>query len=116
VKPIAFPMQNIVVAKDQPPYLALPAYVDNQETISCWRLTLWERLRLLFRGCVWVRQLNFGRPLQAIELNTLSPWSQEYAIENFDPGRIVGHDRAYLQHEKQHEVDREEQRARMRDA
>jgi hypothetical protein len=62
--PIEFPEQTIVWAKDQPPYLPLPAYTNEQETISCWRLTWRERLRVLWSGRLWLRQMNFGGALQ----------------------------------------------------
>lgn len=63
--PIGFPEQNVVFAKDQPQYQPLPAYRSREgQVISCWRLTLWERLCLLFSGRLWLRQLTFGDPLQ----------------------------------------------------
>lgn len=58
MKPVEFPEQTTVWAKDQPPYLPLPAYSNERETISCWRL------RVLFIGRLWLRQLNFGGALQ----------------------------------------------------
>lgn len=61
---IEFPEQTMVWAKDQPPYLPLPAYTDERETISCWRLTWRERLAVLWHGRLWLRQMNFGAPLQ----------------------------------------------------
>ncbi len=62
--PIAFPEMNKTWAKNQPPYLPLPAYVDEQQSISCWRLTWRERFTLLLTGRLWLRQLNFCQPLQ----------------------------------------------------
>lgn len=62
--PIEFRHQNIVIAKDQPPYLPLPAFVNDRETISLWRLTWRERVRVLLTGRLWLRQMNFGRALQ----------------------------------------------------
>ena len=64
MKPIEFPEQTMVWAKDQPPYLPLPAYVDGRETVSRWQLTWLERFRVLFSGRMWLRQCNFGAPLQ----------------------------------------------------
>lgn len=74
MKPIEFPEQTIVWAKDQPPYLPLPAYSDERETISCWRLSFGERLRLLFTGRLWLRQLNFGSALQSQAPSTICPF------------------------------------------
>ena len=62
--PIEFPEQNRIWAAQQRPYLPLPAYTDERETVSCWALTFRERLRLLFTGRLWLRQCNFGSPLQ----------------------------------------------------
>ena len=33
----------------------LPAYRHDGETISCWRLSWGERVRVVFGGCVWLR-------------------------------------------------------------
>ena len=62
--PIEFPQQTIVWAKNQPPYLPLPAYTDDKQTISCWKLTWIERIKVLIYGLVWLRQMNFGEQLQ----------------------------------------------------
>lgn len=64
MKPIAFPESNVTWAEDQPPYLPLPAYRNERETISLWRLGWRERLTVLFTGNLWLRQCNFGQPLQ----------------------------------------------------
>ena len=64
MKPIEFRENNKVLAKDQPQYQPLPVFMDETETVSCWRLTLLERLTLLFTGNLWLRQMNFGEPLQ----------------------------------------------------
>jgi len=63
--PTTFPEMNKLWAADQKPYLPLPSYSDGRETISCWHLTWRERLYLLLTGKLWLRQLNFGEPLQA---------------------------------------------------
>lgn len=65
MKPIEFPEQNVVFAKDQPEYLPLPAFRNDGgmgEVISCWQLTLRERLRLLLTGKLWVSLAMFGKP------------------------------------------------------
>ena len=64
MQPVEFPEQTMVWAKDQPPYLPLPAYTNSEETISCWALTWRERLTVLWRGRLWLRQMNFGQALQ----------------------------------------------------
>lgn len=72
--PVEFPEQTMVWAKDQPPYLPLPAYVNERETISCWRLTWRERLQVLWRGQIWLRQCNFREPLQPQAPSVESPF------------------------------------------
>ena len=64
MKPVEFPEQNAVLAKDQPEYLPLPVCRHGDRTISCWKLTFGERLKLLFTGRLWLLVLNFGGPLQ----------------------------------------------------
>ena len=65
MSPIEFAEQTIVWAKHQPPYLPLPAYTNERETISCWALTWRERWLVFWRGRFWLRQINFGQRLQA---------------------------------------------------
>ena len=65
MKPTSFPQQNIVFAKDQPQYRQLPAYRSRVgEVTTCWKLTWWDRIYLLFTGRMWLRQLTFNHPLQ----------------------------------------------------
>lgn len=64
MKPTSFPEQTTVWAANQPPYLPLPAYTDDTQTISYWRLTWRERWLVFWRGHVWLRQMNFSQPLQ----------------------------------------------------
>ncbi len=66
MKPIEFKEQNVVFAKDQPEYQPLPAFKNEStqgEVISCWNLTLTERLRLLLTGKLWVSLMTFNKPL-----------------------------------------------------
>lgn len=64
MKPIEFPEQTVVWAENQSEYRPLPAWTDSRETISLWQLTWRERLTVLFTGRLWLRQCNFGEPLQ----------------------------------------------------
>lgn len=72
MKPVEFPDQNIVWGGDG--YLPLHAFVNDERTISCWSLTVRERLRLLWSGRLWLHQLNFGAPLQPQKLSLASPF------------------------------------------
>jgi hypothetical protein len=74
--PIEFPEQTIVWAKNQPPYLPLPAFTNETETISCWALTWKERLRVFWGGRIWLRQMNFGDKLQPQCIELTSPFQK----------------------------------------
>lgn len=66
MKPIEFPEQNIVYAKDQPEYLPLPAFKSDDpmgQVVSCWKLSFSERVRILFTGKLWVSLASFHKPL-----------------------------------------------------
>ena len=68
MKLIEFPEQNIIIAKDQPEYLPLPAkrFAGDPQgrIVCCWKLTWRERMKILFRGLVWHQVLTFNKPLQ----------------------------------------------------
>ena len=85
MKPIGFPEQTRVWAANQPPYLPLPAYSDDRETISLWALTWVERIRILFTGRLWLRQLNFRQPLQPQSPSTRCPFGAPTTGEGETP-------------------------------
>ncbi|MGO1069283.1 hypothetical protein [Lysobacter sp. CA199] len=67
MKLIEFEGHNMVIAKDQPEYMPMPALVvKNRETevVCCWRLSWRERITLLFTGRIWHSVMTFGRSLQ----------------------------------------------------
>jgi hypothetical protein len=76
MEPIEFAQMTTTWAKDQPPYLPLPAYTDERETISCWRLSWRDRLTAFFRGRLWLRQMNFGSALQPQAPTFVCPFRQ----------------------------------------
>lgn len=64
---IKFPGHNLVLAENQPQYKQLPVCFQGgveKAMTSCYKLTLRERLRLLFKGKLYITQLTFGAPLQ----------------------------------------------------
>jgi len=65
MKPIEFKGFNKILAKDQPQYQPLPVLweADGRVT-SCWKLSLKERLKVLFGGKLWLSQLTFNQKLQ----------------------------------------------------
>lgn len=79
MKAIKFPQCNVTFAKDQPQYRQLPAYITGVETgegraVFCWKLSWWERLRLLFTGRLWHHVLTFNKPLQPQLLQVTNPF------------------------------------------
>ena len=70
MKPIEFKEQNVVFAKNQDPYLPLPAYQDDIQggrIFHCWKLSLRERIKILFTGRLWINILNFHQLPQPIK-------------------------------------------------
>lgn len=67
--------KELVFAKDQPEYLPLPALpLDFGNSIATrWRLTWRERLRVLFRGDVYLSVMTFRQRLQPVMLETEPP-------------------------------------------
>jgi len=64
--PKQFKEANVTFSKDQPEYQPLPAfrnYSPQGEVITCWNLTFRERLRVLFKGEIWLSLLTFNKPL-----------------------------------------------------
>jgi hypothetical protein len=76
VKLIEFPEQTVIIAKDQPEYLPLPAHQFNDAagTIAfCWKLNWRERPAVLFGGVIWHQVLTFNQPLQPQMLQVEKP-------------------------------------------
>ena len=78
MKPINFPEQNTTIAKDQPQYFPLPAHIvvndPEGQAVFCWKLSVKERLKLLFTGKIWHHVLTFRQPLQPQLLEISSPF------------------------------------------
>jgi hypothetical protein len=78
MKPVKFEQSNVVFAADQKPYLPLPAHRgDNGQVISCWGLSLRERVIVLVTGRVWHSTLTFGQPLQPLKLMAEFPFEKQ---------------------------------------
>ena len=76
MEPTTFPEVNAIYAKDQPQYRQLPMHRDNSEdgrAVCCWKLTWWERLKILQTGLIWHTILTFHQPLQPQLLATYKP-------------------------------------------
>lgn len=73
MKPKQFKEANVTFAKDQPEYIPLPAFRKESpqgEVITCWQLSFKERLRILFKGEIWLSMLTFNKPLTPSFLTT----------------------------------------------
>lgn len=77
MEPIKFTESNIIFAEDQQEYYQpLPAYRgEDGEVISCWSLTLKERLTLFLTGRIWLRILTYNKPLQPSLLTVENPFN-----------------------------------------
>ncbi len=77
MKPISFPEQTVVFAKDQPQYLPLPAHRASDDgsgrVTFCWKLSWKERVLLLLNGVLWQQVLTFNAPLQPQKLMAIKP-------------------------------------------
>lgn len=64
--PVEFPQQTLIIAKDQPEYLPLPAHVSADGVVtSCWQLDPLEiELLVANGGKLWLSQMTFGAALQ----------------------------------------------------
>ena len=86
MKLVEFLEQTIVIAKDQPEYIPIPAHRfanDPQgRIVCCWQLTWRERLTVLFIGQLWHQVLTFNSPLQPQLLTTEKPAMSIMSIDN----------------------------------
>jgi hypothetical protein len=87
VLPSSPSIPETLLALDQPEYNPLPVahviYRDGvRSMISCYRLTIRERLKILFSGRLWWEQLTFGGPLQPQKLYLREPLKD--AWKDFD--------------------------------
>jgi hypothetical protein len=76
VTPVKFPEHMHVLAKNQPPFRPLPVWQDDEQTVSQWQMSWSERFRIFFSGRLWLRQVNFGAPLQAQLPSVETPFTE----------------------------------------
>ena len=74
MKPIEFKEQNILYTKPadmtDEECGSLPAYKDGMNNISCWTMSIKERLKVLFTGVIWINVLGKGQPPIWLGVNT----------------------------------------------
>lgn len=67
MKPIEFNEQNTIFAKDQPEYLPLPVFKNEEgDVISCWELSEEEIKQITETRKLWIGVKTFNHPLQPI--------------------------------------------------
>ena len=65
--------RHVTYAENQPEYSPLPGVMlDGAEGIlvTCWKLSFWERIKVLLFGKIFLSIITFGRKLQPIFLST----------------------------------------------
>lgn len=66
--PVKFNGQNMTFAENQPEYIPLPAHRDKEGMVTtCWNLSFWERVKVLFGAKLWWQQLTFNTPIQPVK-------------------------------------------------
>ena len=77
MKAIEFPEQNVEIAKDQQEYNTLPAHrfpdTPQGRIACCWKLSIKERLKVLWTGKIWHQIMTFNKPLQPQLLEVEKP-------------------------------------------
>jgi hypothetical protein len=70
-----FEDHEVLIGKDNRLYKPLPAiYVENDSrVVSRWRLSLRERLKVLFSGNIYIFIRTYGEPLQPISVGAEKP-------------------------------------------
>lgn len=73
MKPIKFEHCNKTFGANQANVTPLPALLIDSpqgEVITCWKLSLIERLVIVFTGKIWMANKTFNDPLQPVTLTT----------------------------------------------
>lgn len=78
MKPVKFKQVNVKLL-GKPPVADMYAYIDTEQYISCWKMSLWERIVVLWTGIVWLR-LKTQTPIpMAVEAET--PFMKDVSIK-----------------------------------
>jgi len=71
---IEFPQQTVIIAKDQPEYLPLPAHISNEGIVTCcWELSDDDIAQIIKTRKIWHQIWAFRKPLQPQLLLTECP-------------------------------------------
>jgi hypothetical protein len=72
---------QIVIAKDQPQYIPLPANTNGTYVETKWKLSWKQRWQMFKNGHLYLTVKTFGSPLQPLRLTT----EQDEQIGGHDP-------------------------------
>ena len=64
---------EVVLAKNQKQYLPLPVVRHGDFVTSRWEFTLVERLKVLFRGHIFISMMNFEQPPMPLKPSVEEP-------------------------------------------
>lgn len=81
---VKFPQANLALGKDQPEYQVLYAARSGHEdgcTAYCYKLSWWERIKLLITGRLWFEQLTFHQGFQPVRPSVSEPDWNTYGYE-----------------------------------
>ncbi len=71
---VAFKECNTIYAENQPEYLPLHCHrSEDGKVTSCWKLSVIERLKVVFFGKLYLQILTFNKPLQPLKMMGSKP-------------------------------------------
>jgi len=75
---VKFSECNMTQAKNQPEYRPLLVLkMPDGEIVTCWKPSIWERLKILFIGKIWLKVLTFNEPLQPLLMSANTPFQTD---------------------------------------
>jgi hypothetical protein len=80
MKPAHFKEATANYGAGQAEYEPLPGVkLPGREgiVVSCWSLSLWERIVVLFTGVIWCQQMTFNFPLQPQLPSVSKPFKEQ---------------------------------------
>jgi len=82
--PVLDGYREVVIAKDQPEYIPLPAVIRHGIVTSRWKMTWRERIVALLTGNVYLQVMTFNRPLQPVILSVDKPQMEHETVQSID--------------------------------
>lgn len=85
IQACSFKQQNYILAEDQEEYNSLPAFIAGGKegyVVTCYELSLWQAIKLLFTRKIWYTRLTFGTNYQPVLLETSTPFGNWMFIKD----------------------------------